>query len=432
MTIEFSPAKREQVKLRAALIGPPGSGKTLGALQIARALGGRWFGVDTEHDRMKLYADKFTFEHGNLPPSMQSPEGYVDALRTAVAAGAEGIIFDSLSHEWLSVLEEADRFSNWKDLTPRHKGFLEAIVNAPVHVVVTMRAKVKYDVSEVEEGGRKKQKIERIGVGPVQREGVEYEFDIIGYLDETHRATFLNRCEALVGQTMTIPEAIPLVLAWLEEGEPDPNMVRAPAEKVAELRALLAAENISDAVVEDQFVRQALRSGGVLTLGWVDEKIAAAHERAAGGPARREAPLPEPVAKNWAEIGAMLSKAFGPSILPDFEAFVVQAAELKYGKPVDKVFTGSREGNLTRAEWATLQQIAAGACASLVESVLREFPPPTREEMQDAWFQVLDSPEPLAGPYWGIGPDETDRPGRPDESVPEDEHGEPAVEVEGT
>jgi hypothetical protein len=287
---------------------------------------------------------------------------------------------------------------------------------------------VKYDVSEVEEGGRKKQKIERIGVGPVQREGVEYEFDVIGYLDETHRATFLNRCDALVGQTLTIPEAIPPLLAWLESGDPDPNMQRAPAEKVAELRALLATENIADAVVEDQFARQALRSGGVLTLGWVEEKIAAAHDRAAGGAARREAPLPEPVAKNWAEIGKHLTKAFGPSILPDFEAFVVQAAEFRYGKPVDKVFSGSREGNLNRAEWATLQQTAAGACASLLESVLREFPPPTREEMQDAWFAVLDSPEPLAGPYWGIGPDEADRPRRPDEGTAEE--AEPVLEGE--
>lgn len=426
MTITFSPAKREQVKLRAALIGPPGSGKTKGALWIARALGGRWFGIDTEHDRMKLYADEFVFEHGNLPPTMQSPEGYVEAVRTAVAAGADGIIIDSLSHEWLSILEEADRFSNWKDLTPRHKGFIEAIVNAPAHVIVTMRAKVKYDVSEVEVGGRKKQKIERIGVGPVQREGVEYEFDIVGYLDETHRATFLNRCDALVGQTLPIladppgsePEAVPIILKWLEEGEPDPDMQRAPEDKIAELRALLAGENISDAVVEDQFQRQALKSGGVLTLGWVEEKIAAAHERARGGARVETAKAPVP--KTWGEVELAVSRAFGAVVVPDFEAFVVQAAEVLYGKPVDKVF-GNREGNLTRAEWATLQQKAAGACAALLDTVQREFPPPSRAEMQAAWATVLKSPEPLEGPYWQMGPDEEDRPARRSEDAAEAE-----------
>lgn len=412
--IEFTDAKREQVKLRAALIGPPGSGKTKGALDIARALGGTWYGIDTEHGRMKLYANIYAFKHGDLPPGSHSPEGYVEALRVAVAAGADGVIFDSLSHEWLAVLDEADRFGDWKDITPRHKAFLEAILGAPVHVIVTMRSKVKYDVSEVEEGGRKKQKITRLGVGPVQRENVEYEFDVIGYLDQTHRAEFLNRCDALVGQTITIPEAIPLLLDWLDSGEPDPNMIKAAPEKVAELRALLEAEGQSEAVIDDAFHRMALRSGGVLTLGWVQGKIDAAHDRAKG--IVTEPPPQVPIPKNRADIEELVRISYGPLVGQDIDVFANQVAELLYSKPVTGFFKTKPDTTLTRAELATVTQKVAAAIVNLRDAVDREMPPPSRTEIQVAFASVLDGVS-LPGPDWSMGPDEPDRPQAPDPAM---------------
>lgn len=422
MTITFAPAKREKVKLRAALIGPPGSGKTLGALNIARALGEPVFGIDTEHDRMKLYADRFEFQHGNLPKGMQSPEGYIEAVRAAVGGGAGTVVIDSMSHEWLAILTEADRFSNWKDLTPRHNEFIETLVSIPAHLIVTMRAKVKYDVSEVQEGGKKKQKIERVGIGPVQRENVEYEFDILGYLDETHRATFLNRCDALVGQTLTIPEAIPLLLEWLESGEPDPDMQRAPEKLTEELRALLQAEGQADVVIDDAFTRTALKSGGVLTLGWVQEKIAAAHARASGAPPAAATPAADAaVPKSWAEIALLVGNEADQEV---FEAFVAEAAQLLYQKPIEKIFSGSPEGNLTRAEWATLKLKAAGAVVNLLEATQgREFPPPSRAELQAAFATVLNDVI-LEGPVWSLGMDE---PERPKHFVLDEDQSEPAL-----
>lgn len=423
MTFTLKPLRREQVKLRAALIGPPGSGKSIGALNIARAIGGNWAAIDTE-DKLKLYGDRFPEVSYDVLEDT-SPEGYIEAMRTCVASGADGVLIDSLSHEWLSILEEADKFSNWKDLTPRHKAMLEMLTRLPVHVVVTMRSKIKYDVSERIVDGRKKQVIERLGPGPVQREGIEYEMDIVGYLDETHRATFLNRCDALVGQTLPIladppgsePEAVPIILKWLEYGEPDPNMQRASDAKIAELRALLDSENIDPAVVEDQFHRQALRSGGVLTLGWVEEKIQAAHVRASGAPPAA-APELTPVPRTWAEVALGMTSAYGDGMLGDFAVFVEDAAHHLYSKPLSGVFSGRPETTLTRAELASLLAKAAGAYVNLREAVDRDFPPPTRVEVQAAFGSVLEGAV-LDGPAWGMGPGEDDRPARPQEGLQE-------------
>jgi len=220
--LEFKPASREQVLLRMALIGPAGSGKTLGALRIASALGGTVAVIDTEKERAKLYADRFDFLHAKLVD--HSPEAYRDAVRQA-AELADVVVVDSFSHEWLEILTQADKFGDWKTLTPRHREFVEAMTDVPAHLIVTMRAKMKYGVEEVEVPGRDKprQIITRLGVGPVQREGVEYEFDVIGYLDTEHVAAFTNRCDPLVGTHREIDdETCGIIVKWLAEGDPPP------------------------------------------------------------------------------------------------------------------------------------------------------------------------------------------------------------------
>lgn len=226
--MQFEEASRNQILLRMALVGPPGSGKSLGALTVARGVvdpGARIVGVDTEKGRLKLYADRFAFLHGDLRD--HSPEGYRDAVRdAALVAGTGGVVvLDSFSHEWMEVLTEADKFGDWKTLSPRHKDAVQAILDIECHLIVTMRAKVKYDVSEEDVPGRTKprQVITRLGIGPVQREGVEYEFDIIGHLDSEHVGHWTNRCEALVGKTMPIDdEFVKIVVTWLDEGDPPP------------------------------------------------------------------------------------------------------------------------------------------------------------------------------------------------------------------
>lgn len=217
----FQPAVREQIKLRAALVGPTGSGKTRGALDIATALAAKYGGkiavIDSQNGQSLLFADRYTFDRLDLTD--RTPEGFRAALRLAVQSRYTVVVVDSASHEWLAVLTDADKFGDWKALTPRHNDFVLDLTTAPLHVIATIRAKMKYQVEEVQEGGRKKQVISKLGVGPIQRENIEYEFDVLGYLDETHEAQWSNRCDPLVGQHMTPEAAAPIIVDWLEHGD---------------------------------------------------------------------------------------------------------------------------------------------------------------------------------------------------------------------
>ena len=106
----FKEAEREQVRGQVAIIGPSGSGKTVGALKIAHGITGDWkkIGVvDTEHNRSKVYVGTDhtggtpigKFMHMELKPPY-TVDKFSTALKEAVAAGLEVVIFDSFSHEW--------------------------------------------------------------------------------------------------------------------------------------------------------------------------------------------------------------------------------------------------------------------------------------------------------------------------------------------
>ena len=59
--ITFTPVTRKKSKLRLALTGVSGAGKTLSALYIAYGITGDWNKVvliDTEHERARFYADR--------------------------------------------------------------------------------------------------------------------------------------------------------------------------------------------------------------------------------------------------------------------------------------------------------------------------------------------------------------------------------------
>lgn len=183
----FRKAERKQAKLRLALCGPSGSGKTYSALLIARGLApeGRIALVDTEAGSGELYAEMTAYDVAPLR-APYTPSRYIEVIEAAGAAGYDVLIIDSLSHAWAGeggVLELHDRaaaavknsFAAWREVTPQHNALVEAILKAPLHIIVTMRTKTAYEV--VDEGGKKKPV--KIGLAPVQRDGLEYEFTLV-------------------------------------------------------------------------------------------------------------------------------------------------------------------------------------------------------------------------------------------------------------
>lgn len=246
MSIQFKKASKKESKLRLGIVGPSGSGKTFTALRVARSLGERVVVMDSEHGSASKYADMFDFDV--FEPGSFNPKVYIDFLREAEAAGYDVAIVDSLSHAWMGkdgALEMVDAaakrnhgnsFAGWRDVTPLHNQMIEAILASRIHVIATMRSKTEY---VIEEDSRGKKVPRKIGMQPVQRDGMEYEFDVVGDIDHDHNFVITKtRCHALKDAVISEPgeDLGESLLKWLSGGEP-----MATDGQVAELRRRAAA-----------------------------------------------------------------------------------------------------------------------------------------------------------------------------------------------
>ena len=226
----FEKATRKQGRLRLALVGPSGSGKTYSALAIATGLGKRIAVIDTERGSASKYAGLFDFDQMQLETF--HPQRYVDAIAEAGKAGYDVLIIDSLSHAWigkegaLDLVDSAAKrsktgssFNAWRDVTPLHNAMIDSILGSPLHVIVTLRSKVEYVVEKDERTGKSVPR--KVGVAPVQREGTEYEFDVVGELDLQNSLTIgKSRCPGLTGTVVNHPGAEfgRVLQDWLSDG----------------------------------------------------------------------------------------------------------------------------------------------------------------------------------------------------------------------
>src|SRR6185503_5236299 len=229
MALQFAPATKRQAKARIALEGPAGSGKTYTALRLATGLGARIALLDTEHGSASKYADLFTFD--TLALTAYDPKTLIEALAAGGAGGYEVFIVDSLSHFWMGIdgmLEQVDRaakrsaggnsFGGWKEVTPIERRMVDAMLAYPGHLIVTMRTKTEW---VIEENDRGKKVPRKIGMKAVQRDGIEYEFDIVGDLDqENNLVVSKSRCASLSGAVIRQPdeELGRTIRAWLDDG----------------------------------------------------------------------------------------------------------------------------------------------------------------------------------------------------------------------
>jgi len=247
-TIKIQKATKKRSKLRLAFDGPAGAGKTYTALavatEIAAHVGGRVGLIDTERGSASLYADKFDFDVVELEDF--APDRYVEAIRALEEGGYPVIVIDSLSHAWDGrggALDLKDRaaaksgndWTAWRNVTPMHTRMVDAMLQSRAHIVATMRSKMEY-VQEKDERG--KTIIRKVGMAPVQRAGMEFEFTIVGDLDQSHVLTISKtRCDALDGQVIARPGAqlAKTLMGWLDSGvEPAPTAVPpAPAARPA-------------------------------------------------------------------------------------------------------------------------------------------------------------------------------------------------------
>lgn len=233
----FTKAVRQKLKLRMAIAGPSGSGKTFTALSIASGMGLRVALIDTEFSSALRYAPdvpgklepgEFDFDHVNL--SNHDPLEYCRLIKEA-QLDHDVLIIDSLSHAWCGsggALEQVDNeaarsrsgnsYTAWRNVTPKHNALVNAMLACQCHLIACIRSKQDYVQSKDERG---KTTIEKVGMAPVQREGLEYEFDIFADMNMGHQfIVSKTRCRDLDGKVLHMPgKALgEQLLAWTDGG----------------------------------------------------------------------------------------------------------------------------------------------------------------------------------------------------------------------
>lgn len=187
----FQKAVKSKSLLRCAVFGPAGAGKTFSSLSIASGMGKKIALIDSERGSAAKYADRFEFDTAEL--DKKKIENYVQYIQEAGKAGYEVLIIDSLSHAWQELLEEVDKLANakyrgntwsaWSEGTPKQRQLVDAILQFPGHVIVTMRSKTEWTTTTDDRG---KSKPTRVGLSPEQGKGIEYEFDLLLELSTDH------------------------------------------------------------------------------------------------------------------------------------------------------------------------------------------------------------------------------------------------------
>lgn len=302
MSIKIQKATKMQARGRVALCGPSGHGKTYTSLILAKLLAGdgRFCVIDSERASASKYADEFDFD--TIILENFSPKVYVDAIHAAEDAGYPVIVIDSLTHAWSGAggaLEQVDKavarsnsknsYAAWREVTPMHNALVDAMIQSSAHIIATMRVKTEYVIEEDERGRKAPRKV---GLAPIQRDGLEYEFDLVADMNERKFVESKTRCRHYKGAVQLEPDAkfFEPFVKWLSDGAPAPAQpapVAAPAvlPKVQLAEEVKAWSGVEKADLGDA-VRQCVAAAGVemdngklpddkvsVVLEWVRERV---------------------------------------------------------------------------------------------------------------------------------------------------------------
>ncbi|WP_291073021.1 MULTISPECIES: ATP-binding protein [unclassified Empedobacter] len=226
--MQLRKSERKKAKIKMALQGSSGSGKTYSSLLLAQGITNKDFSkiaiIDTENGSADLYAHLGDYNVLALQPPY-TPEKYIEAIELCEKEGMEVIIIDSISHAWDELLDfhsklAGNSFTNWAKVTPRQKAFTDKILQCKAHVIATMRTKQDYVLNQ-KDG---KYVPEKVGLKAVQRDGLDYEFTLVFDIDIKH---FAVSSKDRTGLFMGRPEFIinsgtgRRILEWCNSGVND-------------------------------------------------------------------------------------------------------------------------------------------------------------------------------------------------------------------
>ena len=221
--MELRQSSKKQAKIKLALQGASGCGKTYSSLLLAYGMTGNWSKIviiDTENNSADLYAHLGNYNVLSLKAPF-TPERYIQAIEICEQSGMEVIIIDSISHCWEYLLSfhagmQGNSFTNWNKITPRQNTFVQKILASNCHIIATMRTKQDYVLNE--KNG--KMVPEKVGLKSIMRDGIDYEFTIVLDIDIKHhiRASkdrtnlFMDKPEFIITQ-----DTGKQILAWCNE-----------------------------------------------------------------------------------------------------------------------------------------------------------------------------------------------------------------------
>jgi hypothetical protein len=304
----FKKASRKRIKLKIAMTGGPGTGKTTSSNRLARGLvgpEGKIALIDTENGSASLYSDRFDFDVLEIAPPFEHQK-FVEAINAAVSGDYDAVIIDSASHFWEGILEYKDKldrrggnsFTNWNTAGRHFKEIINAVLQSPIHVICCLRSKVDY---VIEQDGKGKATPKKVGLAPIMRDGVEFEFTTVFDIDMSHHAaTSKDRTGLFTDRIFQITEETGEQLArWLQEvpvpAAADKQTAAPTAPASASEPVYGITEDQQAAIAEllvkgdwtmDQVTKWKLQDLSALTREQADKAIAFLNSKLAGGAAQ--------------------------------------------------------------------------------------------------------------------------------------------------
>ena len=268
--MEFRKAERRKAKLRLGITGVAGSGKTYGALLVAFGLGGKIAMIDTENGSGDLYSALGDYDICSLSAPF-TVQKYIEAIKTAENAGYDIIIIDSLSHAWagegglldmqgkIADSGRKNSFAAWREVTPLHNKLIDTMLASKCHIIATMRSKTDYVQVENEKG---RMEIRKVGLAPVQRDGMEYEFGVVFDLGINHIVNVSkDRTSLFDGEVFKLSQETGQALKkWLDTGI-DKNRIKSLYDSYMD--KYRDAEQVKDAMLRI--------TGGKSSKDWTEE-----------------------------------------------------------------------------------------------------------------------------------------------------------------
>jgi len=277
MALQLKKAHRGKAYLKLGIAAPSGGGKTLGALLIGYGLLKEKYPkmsdaeiwskiaiIDTENGSGELYvgADISNIKIGEYNAITLNPpfeaDKYTQAIKMCVDAEMEVCIIDSTTHLWSGeggLLDQqghiakrtGNSYTAWREITPQHNRFIDAMLQTPIHIIATMRSKQEYVQEKDNNSG--KTTIRKVGLEPEQRKGMEYEFTTFLEINAEHEAFGAkDRTSVFDQKTFTItPETGQRIMRWLEGGTDE--KVEIIAETTHTANPEVAKQELKDEII---------------------------------------------------------------------------------------------------------------------------------------------------------------------------------------